>query len=170
MMKTNKGQAYVWTSMLWLLLLPNSVHAANYALLMNISDYPVLGVADQHDLPGTVADLKAFRKYAVSKLNVPEKNVITLREREVSRSGVTAAIKQLISKVGERDQVLITYSGHGGQIRDVTSQKATGCSEGIVTVEGDSTGFLPDRELRPLFDALADKAGKVIVFFDSCFF
>lgn len=38
-----------------------------------------------------------------------------------------------------------------------------------MTIEGETTGFLPDRELRPLFDALADRAGKVLVFFDSCF-
>lgn len=52
---------------LLMLALPHAAYAANYALLMNISDYPLLGIADQHDLPGTAADLKAFRKYAVSK-------------------------------------------------------------------------------------------------------
>jgi len=152
-----------------LLTLSPAAFATNYALLMNIGDYPVVGVRDTHDLPGTTADMKAFRKFAVTKLNVPEKNITLLREQEVSRAGVTQAIKQLIGKVGERDQVLIAYSGHGGQVRDPGSQKASGCSEGIITVEGKTTGFLPDRELRPLFDALADQAGKVIVFFDSCF-
>jgi len=167
-MRLDARLARAWMALL-ILACSGSAVAANYALLMNISDYPPLGVQDETDLPGTPADMKAFREYAIKRLNVPENNILMLQERKVSRANVVAAIRQLMGRATESDHVIIVYSGHGAQVFDPNSKKANQCSEGIVTIEGEKAGFLPDHELRPLLDALSDKAGKVIVFFDSCF-
>lgn len=153
-----------------LLLSSNSVNAANYAVLVAISDYPQIGVEDKADLLGTLDDIKSFRKLA-NKLGVPDANIVTLIDQEANPENIGIALGSLISKVTERDKVLFAYSGHGAQLHNPRSQKTDQCSEGIVTVDSKANKpvFVEDTDLREVFDILSEKAGKVLVFFDSCF-
>ena len=153
-----------------LLLASGTARGANYAVLVAISDYPQFGVSDKGDLLGTLEDKKAFRKLA-NKMGVPDANIVTLVDQEASSKNIGTVLGGLIKKVTERDNVLFAYSGHGAQLHNPKSQKPGQCSEGIVAVDpnANKVAFVEDMDLRQVFDALSEKAGKVLIFLDSCF-
>ena len=152
----------------YMMLFATAAYATNYALLIAIKDYPEIGVADKSDLPGTLTDLESFRKLA-KKMGVKEGNIFTLKDREATSSNIINALIDLTSIATEKDNILVAYSGHGSQWFDEKSKKADQCVEGIVAHKDGKSSYIPDTLLNELFDGLSEKAGKVLVFFDSCF-
>lgn len=151
-----------------LLCMSHVAPAENYALLIGIGDYPQMDIADEGDLPGTMTDLATYKTLA-KKLGVQDKHLFMLQNREAKAGNLLGALDELTGMVSEKDNVLVAYSGHGAQIHDPDSQQANQCSEGIVSTQNDKPILIGDQLLREKFDALSEKAGKVLVFFDSCF-
>ncbi|MFA7243004.1 MAG: caspase family protein [Sulfuricellaceae bacterium] len=142
--------------------------AANHALIMTIGDYPPVGVKNiPNDLMGPPTDA-GYAATIARKLGIPPTNIKVLRDAQVSHDAITRELKTMAARVSPNDQVFIYFSGHGAQIVDKTSEKASGCTEGLVTHENSRSGFLADREFKSLIDGIAAKSSKVIAFVDAC--
>lgn len=142
--------------------------AANHALIMTIGDYPPVGVKNiPNDLMGPPTDA-GYATTIARKLGIPQANIKVLRDAQVSHDAIARELKTMTARVSPNDQVFIYFSGHGAQVVDKASEKASGCTEGLVTHENSRSGFLADREFKSLIDGIAAKSSKVIAFVDAC--
>ncbi len=133
--------------------------AETHALIMTISQYQG-GVPP---LNGVQFDGKSAAAIA-HKMGVPEKNITTLRDQQLTLTGMRRAFDDLTKRIQPNDQVFIYYSGHGSRTL-VREQGAERCAESLVTVDAD---FLTDTELEARLKKISQKADKVITFFDAC--
>ena len=95
---------------------------------------------------------------------MPDENIIDVRNRSLTHSGIRGAIAQLASRIAPGDKVMLYFSGHGGQVD--SPDGSSRCSEGMVSVD---SKLYYDRVLQADLEALAGKAGQVIMLNDSCF-
>lgn len=137
---------------------PAIAPAADYALIMGIGVYQEASA----NLPGIDKDVAIARRMAQS-IGVPASNIRELTNGQVTRAGVTAALRDMESQLKSGDRAFIYYSGHGAQ---VPGSGGARCSEGMVSHD---MQIYPDTELETAFARIATKAGQVIVFNDSCF-
>ena len=81
-----------------------------YALIIAISDYK-----DGSDLKYTVNDARLFREFLISEKggNVPEENILFMKDHEASKNKVLSKAKLFFSKAEKNDRVIIYFSGHG---------------------------------------------------------
>lgn len=143
---------------LWLAALP--AQAASHAVIMGIAHY-----ADPAgNLPGIDLDMQAARRIAVA-MGVPAGNITELKDTQLTYAGLGQALKSLTRRIQPGDQVLLTYSGHGGQTANV-SGSGRKCSEGIVAQD---IKLYFDRELEADLAQLGAKASRVVMMNDSCF-
>jgi hypothetical protein len=138
------------------------VAADNRALIISIGAYPA-----PNSLAGPPTDAEHAR-FIAGKLGIPPGNIKVLQDGQASHAAITRELRAMAVQAGPRDQIFIHYSGHGAQMRDGESGKATGCTEALVTLEGEHSGYLKDREFKALVDAIAAKASKVVAFIDAC--
>ena len=132
--------------------------AANHALIMTI-DYQ----GTSNFLPGIGKDGDMAVKIAQS-MGIPSPNITRLGNNELTLSGMSRAIQDLISRIQVDDKVFLYYSGHGYQMG--VNGSGSKCSEAIVTSD---TQFFHDVQLSESLEALAAKASQVVMFNDSCF-
>jgi len=86
-----------------------------------------------------------------------------LKTSQATRAAVKDAIVEAARELGEGDMFLISYSGHGGQVRDADGDESDGKDDTWCLYDGQ----LLDDELRVLFAEFA--AGvRVLVLSDSC--
>ena len=133
--------------------------AETHALIMTISNYDIPGVPP---LKGVAQD-GANASVIARKLGVKDRNMVFLRDRELTWDGMNAALDRLRDRIAPNDDVFIYYSGHGGRtlVRDPEER----CAESLITVDG--TGFV-DADLERKLKALSTKANKMVVFLDAC--
>jgi hypothetical protein len=136
-----------------------------------------VALADQHALIlwiGQYADPKvrivgleqdaALARRMARLMGVPVANIDERSNAQLTHAGLKVAMADLRARVRPGDGVFIYFSGHGRQMQRVSG--GAGCSEGLATFEG---GIYFDLLLRDELDALALRAGRVIMFNDSCF-
>jgi Caspase domain/Domain of unknown function (DUF4384) len=131
-----------------------AAHAANHALIMGISGYV------RSPLAGVVTDIANARKMALS-MNVPETNIITKRDGELTVSGIDRAIEELSSRVKPGDRVFIYFSGHGANWEGYGGQ----CEQALVTQ--DMQRYRKEvfqKKIKPI----VDRSAKTFVFLDTC--
>ncbi len=87
----------------------------------------------------------------------------TLLREKATRTSVINKIKERSKKIESGDIFLITYSGHGGSLRDTNSDDADGRDETWCLFDGQ----LIDDELANLW-ALFPEGSRVLLFSDSC--
>lgn len=114
-------------------------------------------------LSGVARDADTGRAIA-RRMGVPEANIQTLKDDELTLDGMRKAFDQLDASVADNDEVFIYYSGHGGR-QKVVETGGERCAESLVTVDG--YGFL-DSELEARLKKLSARAQKVVVFLDAC--
>lgn len=131
--------------------------AANYALIMTIGSY-----ADPAaNLPGVDLDAQMARAIA-AKMGVPEGNIQAASNQALTRQGIANQLTELNKRVQPGDNVMLYYSGHGGQ-RDGGGGK---CVEGLIAHDLD---YFYDSDLTANLNAIAQKAGQLVMLNDSCF-
>ncbi len=130
-----------------------------HALIMTISQYQG-GVPP---LAGVQQDGKSAAAMA-RKMGVPEKNIVQLRDQQLTLAGMRRAFDDLANRLQPNDQVFIYYSGHGSRtlVREAGAER---CAESLVTVDAD---FLTDTEFEQRLKKLSQKADKVVAFLDAC--
>lgn len=132
--------------------------AENHALIMWIGNYSDA----RNNLPGIDLDAANAKKIARA-MGVSDSNILEYSNSQLTASGMKSAINQLASKIRKDDKVFIYFSGHGGQ---VPGQGGSGCSEGMVTYDGN---LYYDRDLQSDLDTLGSKASQIVMLNDSCF-
>jgi len=130
--------------------------ARSHALILTI-DYQ----GTQAALPGIDKDAQIARRMA-AQMGVPEANIRSLSNRDLTKGGLEAALSSLASQVGRDDNVFIYYSGHGAQ----TDGGNGGCQEGMV---GADLKLFADKDISGLLNRIVGSAARVVVMNDSCF-
>jgi hypothetical protein len=105
--------------------------------------------ADADDM----ADIAKTRKFTVK----------TLLTKAATREKVSAEIRAAAKSLKAGDIFMLTYSGHGGQLPDLSHDEADGQDETWCLYDGE----LVDDELFVLFGKFA-KGVRILVFSDSC--
>ncbi len=128
----------------------------NYALCFGINNY----VGTGNDLNGCINDAEDLN-HAILSSNNNFTTVLSL-DSTVTISYVLYEIDILAAKAVGGDNVFISYSGHGTQLRN--SLEADGYDEALYLYDGS----LRDDVLREHLDKFADGVN-VVLFLDSCF-
>ena len=156
-----------------LLLLSLSVSAQTKRAL-------VIGLGEQQD--------KAWNKINGDKdvplvqamlKNAGFKSVMTLVNRQATKTGIVGAFKRMTASCKHGDVVYIHYSGHGQQMTDVHDDERDGldecwipydaCRKASATYHGER--HLTDDELNVYLNAIRNKIGakgKLLVVIDAC--
>ncbi len=132
-----------------------------HALIIGISEYSDPAIPT---LKGIKHDMASARRMAAA-MAVPEANIRMLRDSEATADGIRDAISALHSRVAEGDRVFVYYSGHGTRWFDATL-KQNHCVEGLMASDGK---VLTNVELGARLAPLAQRADKMLVFYDACF-
>ena len=107
-------------------------------------------------------------------------DIVLLQDKEATHEGIKNGFKNLTTKCGKGDIVLIHYSGHGQQIADDNGDEADGLDETLVCYGAPSeyaNGYTGEKHMRDdefgqLIDDLRMKVGKsgnVLVVVDACY-
>jgi hypothetical protein len=141
------------------------------ALLIGINRYKYPNAVPSLD--GSVNDVEDMKALLIGKFNFPPENILVLTDEKATHAGILAAFEShLINKSQAGDIVVIHYSGHGSQMKDVTGESPSGLDETLVPHDSrdpDNKVFdISGSELKPLFRRLATKTKNVTVILDSC--
>jgi metacaspase-1 len=151
-MKSIKASVLAFaTTLLWC----GHASAANRALIMGVAEYP------RSPLHLVTLDLKRATQFARS-MNVPEANIVLLKDDQLSLRGMRNAIDAFVRAVQPGDRVFIYFSGHGRS--ELTETE--GCRSSLVAHDETS---LPVKEFQDRLKPMLSKAAKTFVLLDSCY-
>lgn len=132
--------------------------ARRHALLIVVGQYP--GAFPR--MPGAAHDVEHARAL-VRVLDVPEDQVTLLRDHAAAAEGIRRAAADLALRLAPSDQVLVYFSGLGSHRADL--DRPGTCEETFIAGDGVPLGH---GELAHHFLAVAERAEKTLVVFDSC--
>ncbi len=131
----------------------------NFLLLIAVDEYehwPPLRTA--------VNDVKCFSKVLLNQYrSFDTSNVITLTNKQVTRSNIINTLKQLIPLVGENDRLIIYYAGHG----DVDPLTNDGYWVPYDAEKGGQADYLGYSQLRSILNAF--KSLHIVLINDACY-
>lgn len=154
-----------------------TTHAATYAVLIGINDYPDVvdssgnRVKDEKgnfvddDLKGAVNDVTAWKGLLTGKYGVPGDNVKMLTDKDANETKFVETMKWMFSNAKSGDQILFFYSGHGGQIKTTNPEEEDGLEEVIVLAD---RKLVPDNLFGELAKVAASRGINATFVFDSC--
>ena len=152
------------------------------ALVIGINKY-TSPKGDFSCLQGAVADADAFEDYLRQYLNVPDKNITSLRDEQASRASILSSFISLRDDIKyQKDEaaIIIYFAGHGAQIEkpeewqdwatsgehiEMLCSSDIGCPIGAVNDEEceDVVPGIPDRTISVLLNDISDIKGNNIV-------
>ncbi|MBS1158141.1 MAG: polysaccharide deacetylase family protein [Proteobacteria bacterium] len=147
---------------------PTAASAAGYsdswAIVIGIDDY-----AKWPKLQYAVRDAKAIRETLIGKFGFADEHVVSLENREATRSGILAAFHDRLAHAGmkKNDRLFVFFAGHGA-----TRQLSSGRDLGyIVPVDSDpgqmATDAIPMTELQNIAESITAKHALFIM--DACY-
>ena len=142
-----------------------------YALLIGIDKYKYPNVVSP--LAGSVNDIEDMKAVLIGKFDFPPANILVLKNEQATHAAIISAMQNhLIAKAQKDDIVVMDYSGHGSQMKDVTGKKISGTDETIVPYDSrDPQGKVFDisgTELHALLRQLSAKTRNITFVLDSC--
>ena len=139
-------------------------------LSMGVSNYQSSQV---NDLPSPADDARDFASLMQKKYNVPSSNVRLLVDSQASKAGIVAGLNWLVSQANSSKDVLVFFSGHGGQLKDENGDEDDGMDEVLCpydfSMQDKVHTALLDDEIAVFIQTLTSKAHSVTFIFDSCF-
>lgn len=156
------------TALLFLTLMSLQVlHADDRVLLIGVGEY-----ADPtHNLHGIDLDLNTMRRVA-RNIGFDESSIKVLADAEATSSNVEHAMRTwLIDGVESDDRVLIYFSGHGTQVKDINGDEQDGVDEALAlhdlsfSTEGLAGVLLDDRFHEILSEIPSDNVYLIV---DAC--
>ena len=132
-----------------------------HALVIGIGEYLDPEVPTLRGIPH---DMHSARRMAAA-MAIPEGNIRMLRDHEATAERIRQEITALNARVADGDRVFVYYSGHGTRWYD-EAIKQDGCTEGLMASDGK---VLSNVELGRRLAPLAQRADKMLVFYDACF-
>ncbi len=176
-MKTNNTISTVLLLMMVLIFLSHSLLSSmtpawgattnasvRRALLIGIGKYEALP-----RLPGAKNDIKLVHQVLMSQYGFSEKNIRIVQDEAATRSGVLAALQQIVKESGPNDVVYIHYSGHGSQVEDLNGDEPEDALDETIVPQDGRTENIPDitdDELEEILSQL--KTPQTVVVLDSC--
>ena len=143
-----------------------------FALIIGINVYET----NPSTLRGAVLDGKAFKSYLMRRLFVPKSNIITLFDRDATRSAIIEGFRKLRDNedITEGDPIFIFYAGLGSQkpahpdweleSRNTQMEVILPYDCGAVNEEHpEGVEPIPDRTIGILIDEIAAQKGDNIV-------
>lgn len=147
-----------------------SAFAETYSVSIGINDYPTAkdenGEEVDNDLLGCVNDAKSMKSLFVDKFGVKESNTRLLLDKNATGEKFLDSVKWLIATAKAGDQIVFSYSGHGGQIEDPGNGEDDNKTEVIVLTDGTLVQDDLFNEISTLFTINGINCTFV---FDSCF-
>jgi hypothetical protein len=152
-------------------VVPSPQMPAKLALLVGINNYKYSDKVSA--LAGSLNDVEEMRELLIGKFEFPPENILVLTDSQATHAAIINAIQtHLIAKAQPGDIVVIHYSGHGSQMKDVTGKMISGLDETILPYDSrDPTSKVFDisgAELHPLLLQLAKKTKNLTFILDSC--
>ena len=132
-----------------------------HALIIGIGEYID---PDVPTLKGVKHDLVSARRMAAA-MAIPESNIRVLHDHEATADRIRGEITALQARMNDGDRLFVYYSGHGTRWFDARI-KDDGCTEGLMAADGQ---VLTNIELGQRLAPLAQRADKMLVFYDACF-
>lgn len=132
-----------------------------HALIIGVGEYIDAAVPS---LKGVKHDMVSARRMA-SAMAIPEANIRVLRDHDATADRIRREIAALDARMADGDRLFIYYSGHGTRWFDERI-KQDGCTEGLMAADGQ---VLTNVELGQRLAPLAQRADKMLVFYDACF-
>ncbi len=141
------------------------------ALLIGINTYKYPDRVSP--LAGSINDVEDMRQLLIGKFQFLPENILVLKDSQATHAAIIEAIKgHLIAKAQQGDIVVLHYSGHGSQMKDVTGKMISGVDETIVPYDSRDPGGkvfdISGAELHPLLVQLASKTTNLTFILDSC--
>jgi hypothetical protein len=133
-----------------------------YALLVGVNTYPPGGLPN---LSGCLNDIDAMSAVLNAVVPATELSLVTLRDRQATRSAVVREFREHLGQAGPGDTAIFHFSGHGSR-----DPNGPGLHETVVLYDSrQSDGRdLADRELGLLVAEVADGSAHVVVVLDCC--
>jgi caspase domain-containing protein len=147
-----------------------------HAMVVGINTY--YGRAARGQVPNLLGCINDANDIAqqVAKLDPGSLRVLGTRNEPVTRSAFLTAWQDMVVAAGEGDTLLLTYSGHGGQIRQLCPGNEEDGYDETLILSGFDIGqareaaeHIVDDELAERFAAAAAKRLLVVFVADSCF-
>lgn len=150
----------------------------NRALLVGINDYSASGlpvlpgstpVRNWSDLDGAIHDVQLMRDLLVTLYRFQKRDIVTLTDQQATRGAILRSLEQLAAETKKGDVVLFYFSGHGSQVRNSLSDEADSLDESLVPADSRRGALdVRDKELRPYFNRILDRGGRLTVILDAC--
>lgn len=132
-----------------------------HALIIGIGEYLD---PDIPTLKGMRHDMVSARRMAAA-MAVPDANIRMLRDQDATAERIRSEITALQARMTDGDRVFVYYSGHGTRWFD-EKIKQDDCVEGLMAADGK---VLTNVEMGERLAPLAQRADKLLVFYDACF-
>jgi len=120
-------------------------------------------------LHGCINDIVNMRSMLIDAYAYAPANIIMLRDDDPrnmpTRANILSALAYLASQSGSLSEIVIHYSGHGSQVRDVNGDEIDKLDEVVVPCDFPTAGFITDDVL---FGLLQSFRCRTLLFFDSC--
>lgn len=129
-----------------------------YALLTAINNYP----GEDNDLSGCLNDIKLATTCLSGEFSFD--SIVGLADEDVTKKGISDAMKAIAAVAVKDDEVVWVYSGHGTNYIDLNGDEVDGYDEALYVYDG---VFLDD-EISKLI-ALFAPGVHITIIFDSCF-
>ena len=174
---SNKNQhgkhGFIGTVLLLLLGYSSLLSAAQYALLVGVSDY------FQNPLAGPVNDVSVMNRVLQNKWKFKENNIDILLNEQGTKKNILSAIDNLYKKSKPGDQIFIYLSGHGTSAGDHDLDIPLPTTSGAF-IPYDIAGvqtmgelikrlIIGRKDFRPLLTKLDEGNRSVFVAIDACY-
>jgi len=144
----------------------------NFALLIGVNTYPDL--SRKYQLKGCVNDVELIENLLIRTFRFKPENVRKLTNEKATKKSILESIEKfLILNAKKNSQIVIYFSGHGGQMTDLHGDESDGLDETILPYDAhrDETKEykdISDDELGDLLKKLSQKSDNITVILDSC--
>lgn len=118
-------------------------------------------------------DAKGFLEAMQKNYNRQNKKIEfdLVLDTQATRQNIVQKLEATASRVDKNTDVILYYSGHGGQIKDLNGDEEDGMDEVLVPYDTNAKleNVIVDDELKGYFEEIA-KAGRLLfIILDSCF-
>jgi hypothetical protein len=141
-----------------------------FALQVGIDDYQYVNKLD-----GCVQDILDMKAVLIQKFGFPQKNILTLTNRQATHEAIIAAFKTHLIENAKKNPnaiVVFQYSGHGSQVDDNNGDEPDKLDETLVSADSrdpQNKHFdITDDELNDLFEQLSQYTSNTTFILDSC--
>lgn len=143
------------------------------ALIIGINYY-----GSKHALKGCINDAYNIRQFLVEDRGFsPNQNDMVMLTDEPKHEGtpfyptghnILAAFKWLVSYNNPGDSVWISYSGHGGQVRDEYGDRQSGFNDTICPLDFETNGQITSSTLHQAIISPMNPYARLTILFDCC--